>query len=99
LAITWLTRCEIGAVDPTHGQFADAADAARAGPAGAASAAEAGPAARDSDAAAAAPRTAIRGRFRRDDMPNEPMMPPDTCFTGVAEGVRNGPWSRGLHAE
>jgi hypothetical protein len=26
-------------------------------------------------------------------------MPPDTCFTGIAEGVRDGPWSRGLHAE
>jgi hypothetical protein len=110
LASTWLTRCGIGALDPTHGQLAEAAVAARtakfagaagvagfagaagvAGFAGVAGAAEAGPAARASDAAAAAaPRTATRDSFRRDDMPNEPMMPPDTCFTGIAEGVRDG---------
>ncbi len=29
----WLTRCEIGAVEPTHGQLATAARAGVAGPA------------------------------------------------------------------
>ncbi len=69
---SWLTRCEIGALDPTHGQFAAAA---RAGVAGAAA-----PTTANVPTAAVAVASAISRRI-----PNTRMTPPGTRFTDVGE--------------
>jgi hypothetical protein len=73
----WLTRCEIGALDPTHGQL-DAACAVVAGVIAPATA----------KAPAVAPATVSAASDRTLDKRNLRMMPPDTRFTNTAKSVR-----------
>jgi hypothetical protein len=93
LASSSLTRCAMGALEPTHGQAAFAADAA-------AVAGAAAPATTDSDAEATAAASATaRDIFRLDGLSGLRIVPPDVCFTGIAVGVRKQHVARRPHAE
>jgi hypothetical protein len=66
VASSWLTRCEIGALDPTQGQAPGAALAGTAEPA----------TTNSDDAAAAVARAASFGPVRGAETPKTRMMPP-----------------------